>query len=298
MNILITGVNGMLGNVIASHLAANYQVYGLDIQPEAKTPAELEYFQCDVTDLAKLKKIGKISEPLIIINCAAVTSVDGCETDYETAHEINVTGVKNLIEISKIHNSHLIQISTDYIFDGTAGPYSEDDPANPINNYGKTKLEAELAITQSDISWTILRTNVLFSESLVEKASFLSWVYQNLKKNEKISVVNDQFGNPTYVHNLAYAIEKIIEQDAHGVFHYAGKDYLNRFEFALQIADTFDLDNRLINKTTTRSLKQKAPRPYKAGLKTNKIESELEIATFNIKDTLLTIKRAGEAENE
>ena len=155
-------------------------------------------------------------------------------------------------------------------------------------------IEAELELIQSSVSWTILRTNVLFSDNLAEQASFVSWVYQNLRKNEKINVVNDQFGNPTYVHDLAYAIEKIIEQDAHGIYHYAGKDYINRFEFALQIADTFGLDNRLIHKTTTRSLNQIAARPYKAGLKTDKIESELEIPTYYLKDTLQTIKRSGE----
>ncbi len=294
MDILITGVNGMLGSALATRLAKNYQVTGLDIQKTNVKNPPIDYIQGDITDLKNLKRLTKLTKPLIIINCAAMTSVDSCEKSPDVARSVNVEGLKNLIELSKENNSHLIQISTDYVFDGTSGPYGESDPTKPINVYGQTKLDSEMSLIKSDIHWTILRTNVLFSEVLTEQASFLSWVYQNLKKNEKISVVNDQFGNPTYVHNFAYAIEQIIEQDAHGIYHYAGKDYLNRFEFALQIADTFDLDNRLINKTTTRSLNQAAKRPYKSGLKTDKIETELEIKTFNLKDTLLVIKRAGE----
>ncbi len=296
MNILITGVNGMLGSVLAARLSSNYQVTGLDIHPNLEKEMDIRYFQADITDPKKLNFLVKKIEPLMIINCASLTNVDACETEPEKARTINVGGVENLINLCQTSNSHLIQISTDYVFDGTSGPYSETDKTNPINHYGKTKLEAEFALVESNINWTVLRTNVIFSEDLTEKASFVSWVYNNLKNNEKISVVNDQFGNPTFVNHMAYAIEKIIEQDAHGIYHYGGKDYVNRFEFALQIADTFDLDNRLINKTTTRSLKQKAPRPYKAGLKSDKIETELEINTFNLKDSLLLIKRTGEAD--
>lgn len=296
MNILITGVNGMLGSVLAARLSGNYQVNGLDIHPTLKKDLNIQYYQADITDIKKLNSLTQKIEPLMIINCASLTNVDACEAEPEKARAINVGGVENLIELCQSSNAHLIQISTDYVFDGTSGPYSENDETNPINHYGKTKLEAELALVESGINWTILRTNVLFSEDLSEKASFVSWVYNNLKNNEKINVVNDQFGNPTFVNHLAYAIEKIIEQDAHGIYHYSGRDYLNRFEFALQIADAFELDNRLINKTTTRSLKQMAPRPYKAGLKSDKIEAELEIKTYNLKESLLVIKRAGEAD--
>ncbi len=286
----------MLGSVLAARLSGNYQVNGLDIHPTLEKDLNIKYYQTDITDIKKLNLLTKKIEPLMIINCASLTNVDACETEPEKARAINVGGVENLIELCQSSNAHLIQISTDYVFDGTSGPYSENDETNPINHYGKTKLEAELALVESGINWTILRTNVLFSEDLTEKASFVSWVYNNLKNNEKISVVNDQFGNPTFVNHLAYAIEKIIEQDAHGIYHYAGRDYLNRFEFALQIADAFELDNRLINKTTTRSLKQMAPRPYKAGLKSDKIEAELEINTYNLKESLLVIKHAGEAD--
>ncbi len=294
MDILITGINGMLGGAIASQLCQKHKITGLDILPNYVKSGDVKYFQCDISNQKQTKIISKQIHPNIIINCAAYTNVDGCETNPKKADNINIHGLQNMITIGKKYNSQIIQISTDYIFDGTTGPYSEYDKTNPINKYGESKLQAEIELIQSDLVWTIIRTNVLFSTSLTEEASFISWVYQKLLNNDKINVVNDQFCNPTNVDHLAYAIEKVIENDAHGIYHYAGKDYINRFEFALQIADTFNLDNRLLNKTTTRSLQQKAPRPYKAGLKTEKIESELGILTYNLKETLEKMKRSGE----
>jgi len=296
MEILITGINGMLGSVVASELSKDHKIIGLDLLPECSKVSDIEYYPCDISDENQARRITKKLSPDLIINCAAMTSVDGCEENQEKAKQINVDGTINMIKVGEEHKSQFIQISTDYVFDGTSGPYSEYDKTNPINYYGKTKLEAELALIQSSLLWTILRSNVLFSTSLTEKASFVSWVYQKLSANEKINIVNDQFCNPTSVHHLTYAIKKIIEAGAHGIYHYAGKDYLNRFEFALQIADTFNLDNRLINKTTTRALQQKAPRPYKSGLKTDKIENELGILTYYLKDTLQTMKTPGDAD--
>lgn len=296
MEILITGVNGMLGSAIAAQLLDKHKIIGSDIQDSCQKVANIQYYQCDIADDSQINRLAKHVAPKIIINCAAYTNVDGCEVDPDNARKINVDGLINIIEIGRQHDSQIIQISTDYVFDGTNGPYTEYDQTNPVNKYGETKLEAEIALIQSNLIWTIIRSNVLFSTNLNEPASFVSWVYQKLSGNEKINVVNDQYCNPTSVHHLALAIEKVIEKDAHGIYHYSGKDYLNRFEFALQIADTFNLDNRLINKTTTRALQQKAPRPYKAGLKTDKIEDELHIQTYGLKETLQSIKIPGDSE--
>ena len=293
MVILITGVNGMLGKALSTELLKSHTIIGLDTDKKNLGDSDIEYYECDITDINILKRNTKEISPELIINCAAYTNVDGCETNKEKAHLVNVIGMHNIIEFAREKQAAVFQISTDYVFDGTKGPYSEYDITNPINYYGETKLDAELELIQSGLVWTIIRTNVLFSTSLTDKSSFVSWVFQKLSNNEKIFVVNDQFCNPTSVYHMVGAISDMIKQKAHGIYHYAGKNYLNRFEFALQIADTYNLDNRLINKTTTRSLKQKAARPYKAGLKTEKIETELNIQTFYTKDTLHFMMRSG-----
>lgn len=189
MKILITGSNGMLGSVLASHLSVNYQVFGIDVQPANMKSKNIIYHQCDITDQLGIDAIITDINPTIVINCAAFTSVDRCETEQEFAKAINVTGVKNLIQSLEDKNAHFIQISSDYVFDGTDGPYLETDNTNPINNYGKMKLEAEVELKQSKLNWTIIRTNVLFSDNLSEPASFVSWVYQNLKKMKKLMLL-------------------------------------------------------------------------------------------------------------
>ncbi|MBN2600901.1 MAG: SDR family oxidoreductase, partial [Candidatus Marinimicrobia bacterium] len=184
----------------------------------------------------------------------------------------------------------LIQISTDYVFDGSAGPYAEDQPTKPINYYGQTKLDAEKLIQKSAIPWTIIRTNVLYGNTTVQKASFVRWVIDKLQRFETISIVNDQFGNPTWSFGLAEAIQKIIANNAGGLYHYAGKDYISRFEFALKIAGVYNLDPMLIRKITTRALNQKAPRPYKAGLTCTKIIKELNVPFYSIIESLNRMK--------
>jgi len=183
-----------------------------------------------------------------------------------------------------------IYISTDYVFDGNAGPYAEDQPTKPINYYGQTKLDAEKLIQKSGIPWAIIRTNVLYGNTTIQKASFVRWVIEKLQRFETISIVNDQFGNPTWSFGLAEAIQKIMDKKATGLYHYAGKDYISRFEFALKIAGVYDLDPMLIRKTTTRALNQKAPRPYQAGLTCEKIKKELNVPFYSIIESLNKMK--------
>ncbi len=145
-------------------------------------------------------------------------------------------------------------------------------------------------VKDSQIPWAIIRTNVLFGNTKLQKASFVRWVVEKLSRFETISIVNDQFGNPTWSYGLAQVIDRVIETDAKGLYHYAGKDYINRFEFALKIAGIFGLDPTLIRTTTTRALNQLAPRPFKAGLTCEKTARELQVDFYSIIEALKMIK--------
>ncbi len=295
MKILITGSNGMLGNRCVSILSQNNDVIATDIDENSINPTgNITYFQMDITDKDLTDKIISEQSPDYILNCAAYTDVDGSEDNKELAWNINVNGVRNIIIPAKKIGCHIVHISTDYVFDGCKGPYKEDDSTKPINYYGETKLAAEKELVRAGIKWTIIRTNVIYGSSFNQKASFVSWAVSKLKKHETINIVIDQYGNPTWVDGLVMALEKIIEKNIIGLYHYAGKDYLNRFEFALHIADIFSLDHRYINKISTRALGQKAKRPFKAGLKTDKIVKELGVKIFGIIETLQYIKKDGE----
>lgn len=290
MNILITGANGMLGEECVKMLSGAHVVTACDLQDSLEYESAVAYRKLDVTDQQAVKTIIAQNHPEIIINCAAYTDVDGSEINRETAWNVNTGGVGNLLAAMPESGCKLIQISTDYVFDGSVGPYAEDQPTNPINYYGQTKLEAEEMIQKSDVPWVIIRTNVIFGNTVVQKASFVRWVIEKLQRFETISVVNDQFGNPTWSVGLAEAIQKIIDRDATGLYHYAGEDYISRFEFALKIAGVYNLDPTLIRKTTTRALNQKAPRPYKAGLTCEKIKKELDVPFYSIIESLNLMK--------
>ena len=284
-SILITGASGQLGNSVLKQLFGKYELLATDINNV--NPTNIPFAVLDITDLKQIKSKLSNFNPDVIINLAAMTDVDGCELNPDKAYLLNTKSVELL---SDNFDGQFIQISTDYVFDGCNGPYSEDDNTNPLSIYGKTKLEAEILLQESGINWCILRTNVLFDYFHETEASFIKWVIDSLKSNKSINVVNDQWNNPTWTQSLAETIELVINKNVKGVYNYGGADYLNRFEFAHIIADIFDLNKTLILPINTESLNQAAPRPLKGGLKTVKIEQEFDIKCVDLKTSLNMIK--------
>ena len=278
--ILITGAFGQLGTSLCKELSNE------SILAAGRVIISTKKYKCielDITNQRKVAEIIRNYKPDIIIHLAAMTDVDGCEKTPEIAFDVNVKETENLLTSFK---GKFIYISTDYVFDGEKGPYFEDDKVNPMSVYGKTKLYGENLVQQSDIDWVILRSNIIFSYSDRTKASFVNWVVDSLKKRQMITVVNDQWNNPTWTNDLAKVISKIIEKDINGLYHYGGRDYLNRLEFAKMIASTFGLDGSLIKPITTSELNWLAQRPLKSGLYTNKIELDLGIEALPIQKAL------------
>lgn len=280
----------MLGEECVKLLSRQHDIIATDQQDGLTYKSAVMYQILDITDRQAIARITEKYQPETVINCAAFTDVDGSEIQRESAWKVNAGGVENLIAVLCDTPCRLIHISTDYVFDGTAGPYSEEQTPKPINYYGQTKLDSEKMIENSNLPWTIIRTNVLFGNTTMQKASFVRWVIEKLSRFETISVVNDQYGNPTWSYGLAEAIAKIIENDVRGLYHYAGEDYLNRFEFALKIAEIYGLNPLLIRKTSTRSLHQIAPRPFKAGLICDKIRKVLDVPFYSISESLTRMK--------
>jgi dTDP-4-dehydrorhamnose reductase len=184
----------------------------------------------------------------------------------------------------------MVFISTDYVFDGTAGPYGEDDTTNPINYYGQTKLDGEVIINQMGIEHLIIRTTVIFGHHALDKLNFVTWVIDKLRKKEKINAVFDQFGNPTLADSCAEIILQLLMKERCGIYNVVGKDYVNRFAFASEIADVFGLDKTLINPVSSEYLNQTAKRPKFGGFKTNKIEEESGIKLLTTEESLGIMK--------
>lgn len=291
--IFVVGANGMLGQRIIQFYNSNknVQLFACSIE-ENPLFNNVDYLCCNITERDKIKQAVYNFMPDVILNTAAYTNVDLSETERETAWNINVKGVEYLSESARVIDAHLIHISSDYIFDGKNGPYSEDDKPNPLGYYGRTKLASENALKISGSIYTILRTNVLYGVASKSKADFVEWLIDTVNSGQPVRIVDDQISNPTFIDDLIQAISKVIEFRKLGVYNIGGKEFLSRYEFTEIIAEYFNLDKSLITPIKTKQLNQAARRPLKSGLITLKAEAELGYKPVSIVESLGIIKKA------
>jgi dTDP-4-dehydrorhamnose reductase len=281
--VLITGSNGLLGQKLAKDFHLHYKVIACDLHSESYLSfPNLYYESLDITNRRQLGFQISFYHPQVIINASAYTDVDECEIHKDKAWAVNVGGVKNLANFCKEQRIKLIHLSTDYIFNGENGPYSEDDPSDPVNFYGETKLESEKVIKESGIDFLIIRTNVLYGFGKKVKSNFLLWLLDQLSQNEKIKIVIDQFNNPTLVDNLSSCILEMVKRNISGIYHIAGSEYLSRYDFATKVADKFNFNKNNILSAKTELLQREAKRPYRGGLKIDKAQSILETKLLNV----------------
>lgn len=278
---LVIGASGLVGEHLVNSLIEN----GQEIKATYHTTQIPDAEQLDLRQLSDVITLIKKSEPSIVFLPAALTNVDYCESHPEQAHRINVAGVKNVVEASNSINAKLIYFSTDYIFDGTDGPYNEMAPANPINEYGRQKLIAEHYISLFAKNYLIIRTTVVYGWEHQEK-NFVFRLINSLKQGKTIQIPKDQIGTPTYAPDLAHKAITLANMDVKGVINLTGKDCISRYEFARNVADIFNLSSNLIIPVSTSELKQPAKRPLLAGLKTYKAQHILQDPFLSSRDGL------------
>ncbi|MDP8229254.1 MAG: SDR family oxidoreductase [Candidatus Electryoneaceae bacterium] len=285
--IFITGSNGLLGRKLIEVLDSSYNLIGCDLNSEP-TDVGHSYLSLDLTDrrgtIDTIRDIG----PDLIIHTAAMTNVDRCELEKEKCWRNNVTATENIVLGADKVNAKVVFLSTDYVFDGREGPYSEDDRPDPISYYGRSKLAAENLLRGSRLDWAIIRTIVLYGHG---SNNFLPWLVGELKAERPVRIVNDQWSNMTFVDDLAVGIDKVISRDFTGILNISGDEFMDRYQFACMIALSFGLDTDLITSVTTSQLHQSAPRPLKSGLKIDKAKHELGFYPHTIDESLLTYKR-------
>ena len=276
---MITGSAGQLGNSLGKVFKSRYDLVSTS---RTKSNKNTNYF-LDITNSLLVKDMVSAISPDIIINLAALTNVDLCESNPDLAHAINFQGVKNLVNIFK---GPIIHLSTDYVFDGKLGQYKEKDITNPINVYGVTKYKAEKFLLEKSKGSLVIRTNVLYDYQSKTKSSFLNWVVDSLKRGEKIKVVDDQFNNPTWTDSISVVIDRAIKADLNGLIHWGDFDWISRYDFANKIADKFNLQSNLIEPIKTEELNQVAPRPLNGGLDTTLAQDLLRLEPPQIDDCL------------
>ena len=288
--VLITGAEGQLGRTLQLRLGEYFNII-----PTAKSPTKMamknrNVLKMDITNFNSVEACITAENPDVIINCAAMTNVDACERDHLAARKVNVEGVENIVKA--VHKrTKIIQLSTDYVFEGKDGPYAESDPTHPISYYGRSKLEGENILRGSLNPYCILRGSVLYGDPVNDKPNFFAWVYDSLWKNNTINVVTDQTSNPAWLPALSDAIMKVILLNAEGVYHFGSDDHLSRYDFAVLIANVFGFDTTLINPVTSDSMPFIAPRPIHSGLAIKKISDELNVITLSTIDCLNMIKK-------
>jgi dTDP-4-dehydrorhamnose reductase len=292
--ILITGSTGKVGEAITKIIAKEYPTCQLllltsDVK-QIKPTKNISVFEAFYDNVKWLKDFVLEHKPDVIINCAAMTNVDACEDDKQLAMKLNATLPETLAIASNKIDAHLITFSTDYIFNGENGPYSELATPDPINYYGKSKLAGENLATGNCKKLTIIRTNVVYGMSNYNKGDFIRWVLLKLKIGEKINIITGQWCNPTLTDDLAWAAIRIIETKTYGILNISGKDWLNRYEIAIIVAEVFGYDKNNISPIAPEELKQKAKRPEKGGLVITSAEALLGIKLSSLKEGLTTLK--------
>ena len=255
MKILITGSNGMLGHDLIEVLKDNNEL----ILTTSKT--------LDITDKDNTIDFILKNKPDVVINSAAYTDVDGCESNQDLAYAVNGEGVKNLAIACKEADCPLVHVSTDYVFDGTArDPIEEDGEIGPISVYGKSKLKGEEAILEVLDKYFIVRTAWLYG---INGKNFPKTMLELSKNHSEITVVYDEVGTPTYTPDLAYGISQLIETDLYGIYHLTNSGSCSWCEFAKYIFEIADKDVNVIPVTAS-EFSRPAPRPHYSVLKNKK----------------------------
>ncbi|GAB2613142.1 SDR family oxidoreductase [Belliella aquatica] len=288
-SILITGANGLLGQKLVQQILdeGQFEVIPTGIG-ESRLPTSLKaakWISLDITDRDDVLQVFEKTRPDFVINTAAMTNVDICEKEKKACEILNIHAVMNLIQAAEKFNSHLVHLSTDFIFDGEAGPYSENDTPNPINYYGWTKMKAEEKIKASKIKWTIIRTVLVYGiANDMSRSNIILWVKESLEKGETLQLVNDQFRTPTLAEDLAQGCLLTIKKQAEGIFNISGKEQLTPYDMAIATADFFQLDKSKIKETNSEAFTQDAKRPMKTGFIIDKAIKELDYCPKSFMD--------------
>lgn len=289
--ILITGGSGLLGSNIAKLATLKFEVYATYNKNKVGMK-DVHFFQIDLTKKEPIVKIEQI-KPDFIIHCAALTNVEYCEDRPDEAYNQNVLASVNIAKIAKKIGAYLIHISTDSVFDGTKGNYKEDDMANPINIYGRTKLEAEQKILSIHSHSCIVRTN-FYGWNKRDKFSLAEWMLNELTNNEELSGLKDVYFSPIFVNDLAEVLFKLQGRKYKGIIHIAGRETCSKLDFAYILAEVFDLDVGLIKPLSIYELGLKASRGKNISLNVAKAEKILKVDLPTVKEGLEEMKKLRE----
>jgi dTDP-4-dehydrorhamnose reductase len=294
MKILITGSNGLLGQKLVSLLYLLPEVTLIATARGANRDEIYEdyiYESMDITSEENVLSVFRKHKPDAVIHTAAMTHVDQCELNKEACVDQNITAVQHIVKASKEVGAFLLHVSTDFIFDGTHGPLTEEETPNPVNYYGWTKWEAEKAVEASGLKWAIARTVLVYGVVQdMSRSNIVLWVKNNLEQQKEINVVNDQWRTPTLAEDLAKGCWLIVENQAQGIFNISGEEMISPYDLAHEVAAVWNLDKGLIKQADSSTFTQPAMRPPKTGFVIDKAKKQLGYKPHTIREGLELVK--------
>jgi len=279
MKVLITGSNGLLGQHLVPLFVADEQYEVIAAGRGVNRLPSREGYTYESVNLRTALSVQQLLEkhrPDIIIHTAAMTQVDECERNKDACWDTNVAATRYLLQAAEQYRPFFVFLSTDFVFDGLDGPYREEDLPNPLSYYGASKVAAERMVKNSQLPWAIVRTVLVYGTAIdLQRNNIISWVKNNLQQGKKIKVVDDQWRTPTLVQDLAEGCKLVADKQSKGIYHISGREMLTPYEMAVQTAQFFKLDTRLIEKVNAKSFTQPAKRPAKTGFIIDKAVQEL-----------------------
>jgi dTDP-4-dehydrorhamnose reductase len=293
MRVLITGSNGLLGNKLLNLLASEpgIEVHATGRGPNRNPKGNYHYHKVDLEEEGAIHNLFEQEHPDVVIHAAAMTNVDACELDPNECQIQNVLVTEFVVRACEHFDSFLIHLSTDFIFDGLSGPYDENAKTNPLSVYGRTKLEAEVAVMNGDIGWAIVRTVLVYGVAADPgRSNIVLWVKKSLEDRKAIQLINDQWRMPTLAEDLAIGCWLIAKKRAKGIFNISGKELLNPYQIGLAVADVFGLDSTLISETDSSTFTQPAKRPPNTELILDKSIATLGYSPRSFKEGLHIVK--------
>lgn len=274
MKIYVTGVAGMLGYGIYRTLHSRAEITGMDLL-DIKIPG-LSYRVLSLFDTDAVEKSIVEAGPDVLIHTAAYVNVDGCEQEPEYARRLNTQVTEHLADICGRHGIKMAYISTDAVFDGTDPKlYTEDDPVNPINVYGRTKLDGETAVLRYPGN-LVFRTNI-YGLNIQKKRSFGEWVYCSLKQGETLNMFTDIDFSPILVDELAELLYEACAKELDGRFHACGTGCITKYDFGIKLKEIFQIESGEIRRAVSSDAGLKAKRSKHMGMSNEKLTSALQI---------------------
>ncbi|MEJ0056721.1 MAG: SDR family oxidoreductase [Bacteroidota bacterium] len=293
MKVLVTGANGLLGQKLSLLLDGDPSME-LIATARGKINVSLSRGVPAILDVTKADNVDHVItsfKPDVVVHTAAMTQVDQCETEKEACWLNNVAAVEYVVAACEKTKSHLVHVSTDFIFNGSHGPLDETEKPDPVSYYGESKLAGELAVQKSNLNWAILRTVLVFGiTNDMSRSNIVLWVKKSLEEGKSINVVNDQWRTPTLAEDLAMGCMLAAKKKATGIYNVSGEEMMTPYDIAVRTARFFNLDPSLIKVTDSTKFRQPAQRPPRTGFIIDKAKRELGYQPHSFEEGLAVLR--------